>query len=220
MNDHAISRYVAAWTTSAWGDNASLAWEIVPRAEIVVARRMEHLGDGYLRHDGFLVHRTANVESGVTLKGVGIIGPHCQVATGCYLRGGVSLAANSTLGPHCEVKSSLIFDGAALAHLNFVGDSIVGAGVNIEAGAIVANHRNELTDKIIRIAVPSGVIDTGVTKFGALIGDGVRIGANAVIAPGALLRPGAVVGRLELVDQYHGGSHEAPSIANMTRQGE
>jgi acetyltransferase-like isoleucine patch superfamily enzyme len=73
--------------------------------------------------------------------------------------------------------------------------------VNVEAGAMIANYRNERADKRIRIRVEGQEIDTGVDKFGALIGDHARIGANAVIAPGAILRPGAIVKRLSLVDQ-------------------
>ncbi len=96
-----------------------------------------------------------------------------------------------------------MFAGSKIAHLNFVGDSIIGSDVNIEAGAVIANYRNELDDKTIRIAFEGDVIDTGVTKFGALIGDGARIGANAVVAPGALLKPGRKVGRLQLEDQYY-----------------
>lgn len=91
--------------------------------------------------------------------------------------------------------------GSKIAHLSFVGDSIIGAGANIEAGAVIANYRNERDDKRIRIAFEGGVIDTGVEKFGALVGDGARIGANAVIAPGALIRPSAVVPRSALIDQ-------------------
>jgi UDP-N-acetylglucosamine diphosphorylase / glucose-1-phosphate thymidylyltransferase / UDP-N-acetylgalactosamine diphosphorylase / glucosamine-1-phosphate N-acetyltransferase / galactosamine-1-phosphate N-acetyltransferase len=70
-----------------------------------------------------------------------------------------------------------------------------------EAGAIIANHRNEWKEGNIRIAYRGQVIDTGVNKFAALIGDGSRIGANAVMAPGALLEPSLIVGRLQLIDQ-------------------
>jgi bifunctional N-acetylglucosamine-1-phosphate-uridyltransferase/glucosamine-1-phosphate-acetyltransferase GlmU-like protein len=84
-----------------------------------------------------------------------------------------------------------MFAGSKLAHMNFVGDSIIGADVNIEVGVVIANHRND----------HGQVIDTGVSKFGALVGDGSRIGANAVIAPGALLEPASIAGRLQLIDQ-------------------
>ena len=71
--------------------------------------------------------------------------------------------------------------------MNFVGDSIIGADVNIEAGVIIANYRNELESRNIRIGYREQVINTGVGKFGALVGDGSRIGANAVIAPGGVI---------------------------------
>ncbi|RYE97849.1 MAG: transferase [Oxalobacteraceae bacterium] len=142
------------------------------------------------------------IEAGVVLKGAGIIGPRCYVAAGAYLRGGVLLVEDCIIGPSSELKSSVILSGSKLAHLNFVGDSIIGSDVNIEAGAMVANYRNELEDKEIRIEHEDKIIYTGVIKFGALIGDRTRIGANAVIAPGAILAPGTRVGRLELVDQY------------------
>ncbi|MFN0022908.1 MAG: transferase, partial [Parvularculaceae bacterium] len=105
------------------------------------------------------------------------------------------------VGPACELKSVFMLKGSKVAHLSFVGDSIIGAGANIEAGAMIANYRNECAEKRIRISVGGAVIDTGVDKFGAVIGDGARIGANAVIAPGALIAPGTIVPRLSLVDQ-------------------
>jgi bifunctional N-acetylglucosamine-1-phosphate-uridyltransferase/glucosamine-1-phosphate-acetyltransferase GlmU-like protein len=95
-----------------------------------------------------------------------------------------------------------MFSGAKIAHVSFVGDSIIGSRANIEAGAIVANYRNELEDKLIRIRWNGQVIETGVDKFGALIGDDARVGANAVIAPGALLDKKTVVRRASLLDQF------------------
>ena len=155
----------------------------------------------YRRDGGIFFHRSARIEAGVTVKPPAIIGPGCFIAAGAYLRDGVWLQDHCIIGPGSEVKSSFLFSGSALAHFNFVGDSILGAGVNIEAGAIIANHRNERSDKDVRVHYRDAIIPTGVEKFGALVGDHARIGANAVIAPGALLDPGQVVGRLTLLDQ-------------------
>ena len=94
--------------------------------------------------------------------------------------------------PGAELKSSFVFADSTLAHFNFVGDSILGSDVNLEAGAVVCNHRNEHG---------AAGLPATARKFGALVGDGSRIGANAVLAPGTLLRPNSIVGRLELVDQ-------------------
>ena len=89
-----------------------------------------------------------------------------------------------------------------LAGLFAHGELLPGPRPCIEAGAIVANYRNEMDDKRIRIVWRGDTIDTGVDKFGALIGDNARIGANAVVAPGALIEPGFRLARLGKVDQH------------------
>jgi NDP-sugar pyrophosphorylase family protein len=176
-------------------------WLLTTGAAEIVLRLLAASGDDF-RFDGDIaIHRTATIESGTLMKGPAIIGAHCFVAAGTYLRGGIWLDERCVVGPGSEVKSSFVFRGTRVAHLNFVGDTILGAEVNLEAGSIVANARNERRDKQIRVRIGAALQSTGVEKFGALIGDGVRIGANAVIAPGSLIRPGEVVPRLSLVDQ-------------------
>ena len=175
-------------------------WEITSKADPIIRRAISSL-DHHIVSDGVAIHRTATVEPGAVIKSPAIVGAGCFVASGAYLRGGVFLDENCIVGPSCELKSTFMLTGSKVAHLSFVGDSIIGAGANIEAGAMIANYRNERNDKRIRIVFEGEVIDTGVEKFGALVGDNVKIGANAVIAPGALLRPGEVIPRLSLVDQ-------------------
>ncbi len=197
-----VSDYIQAWESSSFGAEAGSPWEITQDAERLVWAAMAGLSSDYRMDDGVAVHRSAVVEAGAVLKGPAIVGPGCFIASGAYLRGGVYLAGDCTIGPGSEIKASFVFAGSAIAHFNFVGDSLVGAGVNVEAGAVIANYRNELADKSIRIFMDGRVIETGVDKFGALIGDGCRISANAVLAPGALLSPDTIVGRLQLIDQY------------------
>lgn len=202
MSCHPISAYVQGWNSSPFADSDPEAWRAVQQAEALIGNAIRSLDSEYRIEDGFAIHRSAILESGTILKGRGIIGPRCFIAAGAYLRGGTYLAEDCILGPGSELKTSFLFARSKIAHLNFIGDSVIGADVNIEAGAVIANHRNELGDKMIRIQVASEVIETGVDKFGALVGDNVRIGANAVIAPGALIPPGTKVGRLALVDQH------------------
>ena len=152
-------------------------------------------------HNAIAIHKSATVETNVVLKTPVIIGENCFVATSAYLRGGVYLGNNSIVGPGCEIKSSLIFNDTTVAHFNFIGDSIVGNGVNIEAGSVFANHHNDRDDKTIRVAHNGSIVNTQTEKFGALVGDGSRIGANAVLCPGTVLERNAVVKRLELVEQ-------------------
>ncbi len=152
------------------------------------------------------IHRAATVEPGAQLKGCVVVGAACFVSATALLRGGVWLAERCGVGPGCELKSSWLGAGSKLAHLSFIGDSVIGRDVNFEAGSIVANHRNERDDKRICVRIDGGLLRLEVTKFGAMVGDGARIGANAVLAPGTLLAPRTVVPRLRLVDQEHSAS--------------
>lgn len=138
------------------------------------------------------IHPTSKIEEGVVLKGPIYIGPNCFVGAHAYLRGGVYLMGNNSIGPGCELKTCIIFPNTNLAHFNFVGDSILGSNVNMEAGSIIANHYNERTNK---------EIFPGVTKFGALVGDNCKIGANAVLSPGTILKKDTVVPRQALINQ-------------------
>ncbi|POM10287.1 transferase [Pseudomonas sp. WP001] len=195
-----ISTFIAQWPSLDLGPIA--AWRVTQDCENHVLTLLSRLGAGYRRHANCAIHESATVEEGAVLKGPIIIGEGSFVAAGAYLRGGVYLGKHCIVGPSCELKSSFMLDASKLAHFNFVGDSLIGEGVNIEAGAIIANYRNELDGAHIRIRYADAVIETGVNKFGALVGDGCKIGANAVIAPGALLQPNSRIPRLGLIDQF------------------
>jgi len=176
-------------------------WELVNSIEHVIHTLIAGLSPAAFEIDnGIAIHRDARVESGAVLKGPLILGAHCFVAAGAYLRGGNWLASGCTIGPGAELKSSLVFAGTKLAHFNFVGDSILGEDVNLEAGSILCNYRNERADKEIRVRVGMQLYGTGCQKFGALVGDHSRIGANAVLAPGALLAQGSIIPRCSLRD--------------------
>jgi bifunctional N-acetylglucosamine-1-phosphate-uridyltransferase/glucosamine-1-phosphate-acetyltransferase GlmU-like protein len=197
-NTIAISDYVSLDA----GFQLSLPpWEACSKAAEIIERRLADLPKAYRMIDRRIaVHDTAVIEQGAILKAPCVIGESCFVGAFAYLRGGVWLDTHVTVGPSVEVKSSFVFGGSSLAHLNFVGNSVIGRNVNIEAGAVLANYRNERDDKEIVCFDGRQTIRTGHDKFGSLIGDGCRIGANAVLAPGTILARGAVVERLALVD--------------------
>jgi bifunctional N-acetylglucosamine-1-phosphate-uridyltransferase/glucosamine-1-phosphate-acetyltransferase GlmU-like protein len=197
-----IADYIARWSASPFGALDEPPWRVTWRAPELVRAAIEGLSGEWLREGEAAVHVSAEVEPGAVLKGPVVVGPRCFVSASALLRGGVFLDDDVIVGPSVELKTTFMFQGSKVAHLSFVGDSLLGAGVNVEAGAMIANYRNELDDKTIRIAFESKVIDAGVDKFGALVGDGARIGANAVIAPGAILKPGRRVERLSLIDQH------------------
>jgi len=177
-------------------------WEITSNAASIVRSLLDQTDlQDYVVTDEVAVHRSAVVEASATLKGPLLLGPNCFVAAGAYLRGGNWVAADCSFGPGTELKSSFVFRGTKLAHFNFVGDSILGEDVNLEAGSIICNYRNERADKDILVRLDGALHPTGVQKFGALVGDQARIGANAALAPGTLLCRGTVIGRTALCDQ-------------------
>lgn len=157
------------------------------------------LGTDYTVSGGVAIHKSSKVEPAVVLKAPIIVGPECFLASHSYLRGGVILAGYNSVGPGCEIKSSILCLKTNLAHFNYVGDSFLGANVNMEAGAVIANHFNERSEKEISVRINGVVVSTGVEKFGALVGDGSKIGANAVLSPGTVLAPNTIVKRLELI---------------------
>ncbi len=178
-----------------------MPWNIPGTVEQILSDKIKTLSGDYIVNGGVAVHKTARIEDHTILKGHIIISEGCFVGAHAYLRGGVFLGKQSVIGPGCEVKSSLILGYSALAHFNFVGDSLLGSGVNMEAGSVIANHYNERKDKTITVLVHGRRVTIPVTKFGALVGDHTRIGANAVLSPGTVLEKESVVKRLELVEQ-------------------
>ena len=177
-----------------------LPWEITNKLSEIIAGLIAGLDENYNIDNGIAIHKTATIETGAIIKAPAIVGASCFVACNAYLRGGVYLADNVKVGTGVEIKSSIIFSHSAIAHFNFIGDSIIGSYVNFEAGAVVANHFNERINKLISVFYDGQTINTGFTKFGALVGDHCKIGANAVLSPGTILLPGTVVKRLGLIE--------------------
>ena len=178
-----------------------LPWNIVAAVQNTIQQKIKSLSADFKIKQDVAIHKKAQIEENVTLKGPIIVSNGCFIGAHAYMRGGVYLGEKSIVGPGCEVKSSLIMSGSALAHFNFVGDSLIGSYVNMEAGSIIANHYNERLDKTIYVMLNKKKTKIEVTKFGALVGDHSKIGANAVLSPGTILLPESIVKRLELVEQ-------------------
>ncbi|CAA9232558.1 MAG: Serine acetyltransferase [uncultured Adhaeribacter sp.] len=179
----------------------ALPWLVTKNLANILVQKISTLTSDYLIQDNIAIHKTAGIEEGAILKAPLIISENCQVGAHAYLRGGVYLGAGTRVGPGCEIKTTVIMAASAVAHFNFLGDSIIGSYVNFEAGAVVANHYNERENKHISVLVNGQLTATNTEKFGALVGDYAKIGANAVLSPGTVLPAKAVVKRSELVQQ-------------------
>jgi NDP-sugar pyrophosphorylase family protein len=131
------------------------------------------------------------VEPGVLIKGPAIIGKNCQIRHNAYIRENVIIGDDCVVGNASELKNALLFNGAQVPHYNYVGDSILGHKAHLGAGVKISNVK--LLPGNVTVEVDGVPCDTGLRKFGALLGDGAEAGCNAVLNPGSILGRGAVV---------------------------
>ena len=136
---------------------------------------------------------------GVYIEGNVVVGEGCKIGPNCYVRGGTSIGDLCHIGQSVEIKNSIILGRTNVGHLSYVGDSVLGEGVNLGAGTIVSNYRHDSGNH--RSMVNGALVDTGRRKFGVIVGDGVHTGIGTLVYPGRKIwpnvstRPGEVVQR-------------------------
>jgi NDP-sugar pyrophosphorylase family protein len=131
------------------------------------------------------------VEDGVMIKGPAIIGRNCHVRHNAYLREDVIVGDNCVIGNSCELKHAMLFNNCTVPHFNYVGDSILGYKAHLGAGVKISNVK--LVPGNVTVEIDGLPFDTGLRKFGAMVGDRVDVGCNAVLSPGTILGRGSVV---------------------------
>jgi bifunctional N-acetylglucosamine-1-phosphate-uridyltransferase/glucosamine-1-phosphate-acetyltransferase GlmU-like protein len=131
------------------------------------------------------------VEPGALIKGPTIIGNYTEVRQGAYIRGDCLVGNRCVVGHTTEIKNGVMLNEAKAGHFAYVGDSILGNGVNLGAGTKLANLK--IVESSIILRINRQRCDTGLKKFGAIIGDQVATGCNSVTNPGTLLGQGSLV---------------------------
>ena len=161
------------------------AWEILQNIdkhlENIENRRLGFVHPSAVIEGEVFIAESANIGPHVYIQGPAWIGEGAKVKHGAYLRAGVILAPGAEVGAKTEVKRSLFLNKAKAAHLNYVGDSILGYKVNLGAGVKLANFKTFGSN----ISVDGH--ETGLRKFGAILGDEVSLGCNAVTVPGTIV---------------------------------
>jgi NDP-sugar pyrophosphorylase family protein len=125
------------------------------------------------------------IEPGVLIQGPCIIGKNCAIRHGAYIRSGVICGDGCHIGHSTELKHSILLDGASATHFVYVGDSILGNGVNLGAGVKCANLR--LDRKEVSVMWEGKRVKTGLKKMGAIVGDRCQFGCNTVLNPGTIV---------------------------------
>ena len=177
-------------------DGCRFAWDALKKIEGHIAAhlkpelRNQCEGRAFIGEKVFIGEGTV-VEDGVMIKGPAIIGRNCQIRHNAYIRENVIIGDDCVVGNSTEIKNSLLFNHAVAPHYNYVGDSILGHRAHLGAGVKISNFK--LFPGNIEVEVDGAPFDTGLRKFGALLGDGAEVGCNAVLNPGSIVGRGAVI---------------------------
>jgi bifunctional UDP-N-acetylglucosamine pyrophosphorylase/glucosamine-1-phosphate N-acetyltransferase len=178
-------------------------WDLL-EANSWALKRMEHAVYGNVENGAHLVGpvtvaETARVRSGAYVEGPTFIDEGSDIGPNCFIRACTSIGKNVRVGNACEVKNSIVMDYTHVGHLSYVGDSILCERCNLGAGTITANYR--LDAGTIRMVVKDKVVDSGRGKLGAILGDDVKTGINALLMPGVKVGCNSWVGPNFMVDR-------------------
>lgn len=169
-------------------------------------------GEYEQRGEDVWIHKTAVIFPHNYIAGPCIIGPETQVRPGAFIRGNALVGAGCVVGNSTELKNVILFDRVQVPHYNYVGDSILGYKAHMGAGSITSNVKSDKA--LVTVRIGQKRIETGLKKFGAMLGDGVEIGC------GTVLNPGAVVGKESRVYPLSSVRGFVPSQSIYKNQGE
>ena len=163
-------------------------WEALKGIKDFIIELGKTLPEDYeQREENVWVHKTAKVFPTAYLGAPCIIGPNTEVRHCAFIRGSALVGADCVVGNSVELKNVILFDHVQVPHYNYVGDSILGYYSHMGAGSITSNVKSDKT--LVKVHTGEEDIETGLKKFGAMLGDHVEVGCNSV------LNPGTVIGR-------------------------
>ena len=137
------------------------------------------------RGEDVWIAKSATVFESAYIAGPCIIDEEAEVRHCAFIRGSVIVGKGSVVGNSTEVKNSVIFDNVQVPHYNYVGDSILGYRSHMGAGSITSNVKSDKT--LVKVSVDGERIETGLKKFGAMLGDFVEVGCGSVLNPGTVI---------------------------------
>lgn len=170
-------------------DDAVYPWEVLPRISEFIRRLGNTLPEEkFEKRDGDVwIARSAKVAPSAFINGPAIIDGEAEIRHCAFIRGNAIVGKGAVVGNSTELKNVILFNKVQVPHYNYVGDSILGFRAHMGAGSITSNVKSDKTLVVVKAGVER--CETGLKKFGAMLGDLVEIGCNSV------LNPGTVIGR-------------------------
>lgn len=147
--------------------------------------------------DDIWIHHTAQIAESALLNGPLIIGPDNEIRHNAFIRGGVIVGDSCVVGNSTELKNCILVSHVEAPHFNYVGDSILGRYSHLGAGSITSNIKANRSNVILNYQ--NELIETGLRKFGAIVGDHVEVGCNAVLNPGVIIGKNTIIYPLSMV---------------------
>ncbi len=163
-------------------------WEVLPLIKAFLRALGPTLDPAEYDHpsEEVWVHKSVKRFPNVYIDGPAIVCAGTEVRCGAFIRGSALVGRECVVGNSTELKNCILFDHVQVPHYNYVGDSVLGTYAHMGAGSICSNVKSDRTLVIVR---GEETVETGLKKFGAILGDHVEVGCNSVLCPGAVLEP-------------------------------
>ena len=168
-------------------EGVTYPWEVLPKISAFIVELGNTLdGEEYeKRGENVWVARSAKVAPTAYIGGPAIIGKDAEVRHCAFIRGNAIVGEGAVVGNSTELKNVILFNKVQVPHYNYVGDSILGYKSHMGAGSITSNVKSD--KKLVVVKTPDGNIETGMKKFGAMLGDEVEVGCGSVLNPGTVV---------------------------------
>lgn len=162
-------------------------WEALPQIGAFILELGASLSEEEYekRGENIWIARSAKVAPTASITGPAIIGKNAEIRHCAFIRGNALVGEGAVVGNSTELKNVILFNKVQVPHYNYVGDSILGFKAHMGAGSITSNVKSDKL--LVKVHTPEGDIETGIKKFGAMIGDEVEVGCGSVLNPGTVI---------------------------------
>ena len=168
-------------------DGVTYPWEVLPKIGSFIMELGKTLSEDEYekRGENIWIAKSASVAPTAYINGPAIIGKNAEVRHCAFIRGNAIVGEGAVVGNSTELKNVILFNKVQVPHYNYVGDSVLGFKSHMGAGSITSNVKSD--KKLVVVKTPEGMLDTGMKKFGAMLGDEVEVGCGSVLNPGTVV---------------------------------
>ena len=183
-------------------EGVTYPWEVLPKIGAFIVELGNSLPEDEYEKvwENVWVAKSAKVAPTALINGPAIIGKNAEVRHCAFIRGNAIVGEGAVVGNSTELKNVILFNKVQVPHYNYVGDSILGYKAHMGAGSITSNVKSDKT--LTTVKTPEGPIETGLKKFGAMLGDEVEVGCGSVLNPGTVIGKHTNIYPLSMVREF------------------